>query len=104
MLISAADSGYADHVGVSAMTVIVDTCASPTPLRRTVVRALTTLGLTAGAWLAISLASADANAGPIDGLSGVVQDVSGAAGQVTGGVATAAQPVQLVLNMAVFYA
>ena len=75
------------------MTVIVGTCASPTPLRRTVVRALTTLGLTAGAWLAISLASADANAGPIDGLSGVVQDVSGAAGQVAGGVAAAAQPV-----------
>jgi hypothetical protein len=75
------------------MTVIVTTCASPTPLRRTVVRALTTLGLTAGAWLAISLASADANAGPIDGLSGVVQDVSDAAGQVTGGAAAAAQPV-----------
>ena len=80
--------------GVSAVTAMTHPCAPPTRLRRTVLRAATTLGLTAGAWLAISLASSDARAqGPLDGITDVVHEVSSTAGDLTGAVAATARPV-----------
>jgi len=62
-------------------------------MRRTLIRAATVAGLTAGAWLAFSLASTANAQSPLDEASNALHGVSGAAGQLVGDIADTASPM-----------